>query len=99
MQLVTVKKKNFNDYRKFMEQEIAFELDFLVDKLKGKKIAMVNATAYGGGVAEKLHSLVPLMRDMGVDIDWWTILGNEEFYNVTKSFITVCRGRRGTLRQ
>ncbi len=97
MQLVTLKKKNFNDYRKFMEQEIAFELDFLVDKLKGKKIAMVNATAYGGGVAEKLHSLVPLMQDMGVDIDWWTILGNEEFYNVTKKFHNCLQGQEGEL--
>ena len=97
MQLVTLKKKNFNDYRRFMEQETAFELDFLVDKLKGKKIAMINATAYGGGVAEKLHSLVPLMQDMGVDIDWWTILGNEEFYNVTKRFHNCLQGQEGEL--
>lgn len=97
MQLVAVKKKNFNDYRRFMEQDTMFELDFLVDKLKGKKIAMINATAYGGGVAEKLHSLVPLMQDMGVDIDWWTILGNEEFYNVTKRFHNCLQGQEGEL--
>jgi len=97
VQLVAVKKKNFNDYRRFMEQDTMFELDFLVDKLKGKKIAMINATAYGGGVAEKLHSLVPLMQDMGVDIDWWTILGNEEFYNVTKRFHNCLQGQEGEL--
>lgn len=97
MRLVTVKKKNFNDYRRFIEQDTMFELDFLVDKLKGKKIAMINATAYGGGVAEKLHSLVPLMQDMGVDIDWWTILGNEEFYNVTKRFHNCLQGQEGEL--
>jgi trehalose synthase len=97
MQLVTVKKKNFADYRQFIEKETEFELDFLVQRLKGKKIAMINATAYGGGVAEKLHSMVPLMKDMGVDVDWWTILGHEEFYNITKNFHNCLQGQEGNL--
>lgn len=97
MQLVTVKKKNFNDYRQFIDKEIEFELDFLVQSLKGKRIAMINATAFGGGVAEKLHSLVPLMKDMGVDVDWWTVLGHEEFYNVTKKFHNCLQGQKGSL--
>lgn len=58
---------------------------------------MINATAYGGGVAEKLHSLVPLMKDMGVDVDWWTILGHEEFYNITKNFHNCLQGQDGVL--
>ncbi|NMB41354.1 MAG: glycosyltransferase [Firmicutes bacterium] len=97
MQLVEVQKKNFDDYRQFIDEETEFELDFLVQKLKDKKIAMINATAFGGGVAEKLHSLVPLMKAMGINIDWWTILGHEEFYNITKNFHNCLQGQEGVL--
>ena len=62
---------------------------YLVEKLKNKRIAMVNATSYGGGVAEKLHSIVPLMKDMGLDVDWWTIFAHEEFFRVTKTFLSA----------
>jgi trehalose synthase len=44
----------------------------------------VSATAFGGGVSEILYTLVPLMRDVGLDAHWHVILGREEFFNVTK---------------
>jgi trehalose synthase len=44
----------------------------------------VSATAFGGGVSEILYTLVPLMRDVGIDTHWQVILGREEFFNVTK---------------
>ena len=43
---------------------------------------------------QKTAFLVPLMKAMGINIDWWTILGHEEFYNITKIFITACRVKR-----
>jgi trehalose synthase len=44
----------------------------------------VSATAFGGGVSEILYTLVPLMRDVGLDCHWQVITGQEEFFNVTK---------------
>ena len=44
----------------------------------------MSATAFGGGVSEILYTLVPLMRDVGLDAHWQVILGREEFFNVTK---------------
>ena len=44
----------------------------------------VSATAFGGGVSEILYTLVPLMRDVGLDAHWQVISGQEEFFNVTK---------------
>ena len=44
----------------------------------------VSATAFGGGVSEILYTIVPLMRDVGLDAHWQVILGREEFFNVTK---------------
>jgi len=58
---------------------------------------MINTTSFGGGVAEKLHSLVPLMKDLGIDVDWWTIFGHEEFYNVTKKIHNCLQGQEGPL--
>ena len=45
----------------------------------------VNATDYGGGVAEILTTLVPLMRDVGLEAEWQVIEGADEFFNVTKA--------------
>jgi trehalose synthase len=97
LQLVTVEKKSINDYLEFIDQKAEIELRYLIEKLKNKRIAMINATSYGGGVAEKLHSVVPLMKDMGLNVDWWTILGHEEFYKITKSFHNRLQGQEGEL--
>jgi trehalose synthase len=56
----------------------------LAEDMKGKRILHVSATAFGGGVSEILYTLVPLMRDVGLDAHWHVILGREEFFNVTK---------------
>ena len=97
MQLVEVNKKEYKNYLQFIDKETADEFVFLVHKLRNKKIAMISATAYGGGVAEKMHSLVPLMQDMGLEIDWWVIFGHEEFYQVTKTFHNRLQGQEGEL--
>lgn len=69
-------------------------------KLYGKKVAMVSATCYGGGVAEILHSLVPLLSDLGLDVDWFVLSGcTNQFYNVTKSFHNCLQGQKGPLEE
>ncbi|KJS67828.1 MAG: glycosyl transferase family 1 [Peptococcaceae bacterium BICA1-7] len=73
------------------------QLDYYVNRLRDKKIAMVNATSYGGGVAEILHSMVPLARDMGLDMEWRVIQGADEFYNVTKDMHNCLQGQEGSL--
>ena len=97
MQLVEVKKKEFKSYLEYIDEETAKEFICLVQKLRNKRIAMISATAYGGGVAEKMHSLVPLMQDLGLAVDWWVIFGNEEFYRVTKAFHNRLQGQEGGL--
>ena len=52
----------------------------------------VNATAFGGGVAEILGTLVPLMNDVGLDADWQVIKGADEFFNVTKAMHNSLQG-------
>lgn len=53
----------------------------------------INATAYGGGVAEILHSMVPLMTDIGLECDWKVLTGSDEFFNVTKALHNALQGK------
>ena len=50
----------------------------------GKRVLHINATAYGGGVAELLATHVPLLRSLGIDAEWQVMHGSDEFFAVTK---------------
>ncbi|MEW5783995.1 MAG: glycosyltransferase [Bacillota bacterium] len=97
MELVHVTPKSFHDYLPFVDEDVAEEIKTLAGGLQGQKIAMINATAFGGGVAEKLHSLVPLMKDLGLELDWWVIRGGADFYQITKLFHNRLQGQEGEL--
>jgi trehalose synthase len=55
-------------------------------------VCHVNSTSFGGGVAEILHRLVPLMRDVGLKAEWRLFKGSDEFFNVTKAFHNGLQG-------
>lgn len=100
MELIKTKQKKINDYLEFLDQETTAEFEMLRGKLQGKKVAMVSATCYGGGVAEILHSLVPLLADLGLSVDWFVLSGcTNQFYNVTKSFHNCLQGQKGPLEE
>src|SRR5712691_2628552 len=85
MQDVDTAEKRLVDYRSIIGPSAAAELEELGRKLKGKRVAHVNATSYGGGVAELLHSMVPLMGDLGLDVHWFVMDGTGPFYDATKT--------------
>ena len=55
-------------------------------------MAHISATAFGGGVSEILYTLVPLMRDVGLECEWQVIYGREEFFNATKLMHNALQG-------
>jgi len=57
--------KQLADYRLIVGEEVIAEIRALAEPLRGARVVHVNATAFGGGVAEILVTLVPLMRDVG----------------------------------
>ena len=71
-------------YRAIVGNEIVDELSIIADKLKGKSIQNINSTSLGGGVAEILSRIIPLMRDLGIDIWWDVIKADERFFEITK---------------
>ncbi len=66
----------------------------LCDKLKGKSFLHVNSTREGGGVAEILHRMIPLLKDLGIDARWEVIEGDAKFYDFTKKTHNALQGNR-----
>lgn len=84
---------NLKDYIPVVGQSVIDDLKLLADKLRGKKIVNVNSTAVGGGVAEILNRMIPLLKELGVDTRWDVIKGGERFFEVTKRFHNLLHGR------
>lgn len=75
------------------------DLKLLGEQLKGKVVQQLNSTAVGGGVAEILNRMVPLLNQLGVDTRWDLIKGGEQFFEVTKKFHNVIHGRKEEVTQ
>jgi len=65
----------------------------VADTLRGLKVVMVNSTRDGGGVAEILRNLLPLMQELGLNIHWEIIQGDQNFFEVTKHLHNALHGR------
>jgi len=86
--------KRLADYQKVIGDERYEELRTLAKAAKGRTMLHVNATAYGGGVAEILQNLVPLLRDAGVDAHWAVLDAPPAFYDITKKIHNALQGMK-----
>jgi trehalose synthase len=92
LQLVNVGHKSLGDYATIATRGLMDEIRRLAEPLAGKRVVHLSATAFGGGVAEINYTLIPLMQDAGLDVEWRIIRGAEEFYNVTKTIHNALQG-------
>ncbi len=92
LQLVNVGTKLLGDYATLASRGLMEQIRALAEPLAGKRVLHLSATAFGGGVAEILYSLVPLMRDAGLDAEWRVIYGQDEFFEVTKTIHNALQG-------
>ena len=92
LQPVSVAHKNLSDYASIVGRPLIEEIGQLADALKGKRVLHVSATSFGGGVAEILSTLVPLMINVGLECEWHVIYGREEFFNTTKVMHNALQG-------
>lgn len=81
-----------NDYIPIVGEDTIEDLKILGAQLKGKIIQHINSTSVGGGVAEILNRMVPLMNELGVDTRWDLIKGGEKFFGITKKFHNALHG-------
>ncbi len=92
LQPVTLGSKTLADYTHIFGRDEIAEIRELAEPLRGARVAHVSATAFGGGVAEILYTLVPLMKDVGIDVEWQIIYGREEFFHATKLMHNALQG-------
>ena len=87
------------DYEPIIGKSQLDELRFVASALRGKRVKMVNSTAVGGGVAEMLNRLVPLLDELEIKTAWDVITGGNDFFEVTKGFHNALHGGEFTLTQ
>lgn len=83
---------HLDDYQSIIGKAQLDALRFLAKELKGKTIKMVNSTAVGGGVAEMLNRMVPLLSELDVPTHWDVITGGNDFFEITKAFHNALQG-------
>lgn len=83
---------HLDDYESIVGAADLQELKFLAKNLKGKTVKMVNSTAVGGGVAEILNRIVPLLGELELPTHWDVITGGNDFFEVTKAFHNALHG-------
>jgi trehalose synthase len=81
------------DYKDVVGPDIIEELMILASHVGHRSVKMVNSTAVGGGVAEMLHRIVPLLDEMGIHVTWDVIKGDDPFFEITKRFHNALQGK------
>ncbi|MCH7751735.1 MAG: glycosyl transferase family 1, partial [Planctomycetes bacterium] len=87
----------FNQYRPLISSQLADELTLLASQLGHLRFVHINSTATGGGVAEILQSMVPLMNSLGITTERVVIEPPPEFFQVTKRIHNLLQGAKGSL--
>ena len=92
LQLVNVGHKSLADYATIATRGLMDEIRELAAPLAGARVLELSATAFGGGVAEIQYTLVPLMQDAGLSVEWRIIKGAEAFFAATKTIHNALQG-------
>jgi len=83
---------HLDDYTPIVGPSVVEETKWISKKLAGRRILNINSTAVGGGVAEILDRMVPLLKEVGVLARWDVIHGGEQFFAVTKKIHNALHG-------
>jgi trehalose synthase len=81
-----------DSYAHVTGEDVIDHLRQLSAPLQGLRMVHVNSTRIGGGVAEILAKLIPLMSELGIDASWEIIEGNDDFFQCTKAFHNALQG-------
>ncbi len=83
---------HLDDYRPIVGDSVIDELLLIARKLNGRVVKNINSTAVGGGVAEILNRMVPLLKELGIQAQWDVIRGGDQFFDVTKKIHNALQG-------
>ena len=99
LQAIQVGREALGDYASIIERGLADEIRELAEPLAGVRVLHLSSSAFGGGVAEIMYALIPLMRDVGLDVEWRVMHGEPEFFDVTKAIHNGLQGAEKPLSQ
>jgi trehalose synthase len=89
---IKTETRRLASYRGLASAELLDAVRAAAEPLRGLRVLHLNATAYGGGVAELLHSVVPLLRDLGLAAEWKVLSAEKPFFEVTKALHSGLQG-------
>ncbi len=92
MPRVELTPKSIEAYQGLIGHAAVAAIHELAAPLRGARVLHLNATAYGGGVAELLNSLVPLLRGLGLEAEWHVLKGGDDFFELTKKLHNGLQG-------
>ncbi|MFO7733534.1 MAG: glycosyltransferase [Candidatus Aminicenantes bacterium] len=82
------------DYNRIVDDAEIARIYAKASKFYERHVVHFNSTFQGGGVAEILYSLLPLMNDAGLYAEWRTLYGSPDFFMITKKFHNALQGDR-----
>ncbi len=85
--------RDIEEYRGIVSNSLLEEIKSLAQKIQGLKVIHINATPQGGGVAEILKSLVPLMKGVGLKAEWHILPPDNNFFTLTKEIHNDLQGQ------
>jgi trehalose synthase len=94
---VTLDAGRLDDYEGLIDSALRTRLRMAAGQLRGLRITHLNATPAGGGVAEILRSLVPMMNDLGLESSWFALDPDQAFFDVTKKLHNGLQGKPTSL--
>ena len=96
-QRIELPDRHLQTYVRHSEPGIVEELLELANQLQDLRFVHTNSTAVGGGVAEVLRSLVPFMRSIGLQTEWFVLTPPDSFFRITKKIHNLLQGQEGSL--
>src|SRR5438045_5872466 len=92
MKMVKYLLPQIEDYEPLVGRDTVERIREKAHKLKGLRVANLNSTFYGGGVAETLSSITLLMNSLGLRTEWRVIQGTPDCFSITKKMHNALQG-------
>lgn len=89
---VDTAEKKLELYQGIAEDDLLEEVSSLGQGMRGLRLCHISSTPFGGGVPELLFSVIPLERDLGIQVDWYALHGTDQFFRVGKSIHNALQG-------